>query len=107
MVEHYYHRFGGYSPSPLLFLAAAAQRTRAMRLITGAVLPRLPATTSPHDRRNSPARPFWVAALATDESFVNAGKNGHGVMAIPLAGAEMAPVDRALPQRLACGRTSR
>jgi alkanesulfonate monooxygenase SsuD/methylene tetrahydromethanopterin reductase-like flavin-dependent oxidoreductase (luciferase family) len=39
IVEHYFHPYGGYSPNPMLFLAAAAQRTRRARLITGAVLP--------------------------------------------------------------------
>ena len=39
IVEHHFHRYGGYSPNPLVFLAAAAQRTRDIRLITGAVLP--------------------------------------------------------------------
>ena len=34
--------------------------------------------------------PFWIAALATPESFVSAGKKGYGVMAIPLAGGKMA-----------------
>jgi alkanesulfonate monooxygenase SsuD/methylene tetrahydromethanopterin reductase-like flavin-dependent oxidoreductase (luciferase family) len=38
-VEHYFERYGGYSPNPILFLAAAAQRTKKMRLITGAVVP--------------------------------------------------------------------
>jgi alkanesulfonate monooxygenase SsuD/methylene tetrahydromethanopterin reductase-like flavin-dependent oxidoreductase (luciferase family) len=38
-VEHYFHRYGGYSPNPMVFLAAAAMRTRNTRLITGAVLP--------------------------------------------------------------------
>jgi len=38
-VEHYFEPYGGYSPNPLLFLAAAAQRTKQARLITGAVLP--------------------------------------------------------------------
>ncbi|HVA13428.1 MAG TPA: LLM class flavin-dependent oxidoreductase [Stellaceae bacterium] len=38
-VEHYFHRYGGYSTNPIVFLAAAAQRTTKMRLITGAVLP--------------------------------------------------------------------
>src|SRR5206468_3937509 len=38
-VEHYFTRYGGYSPNPVVFLAAAAQRTRTMRLVTGAVLP--------------------------------------------------------------------
>ncbi len=37
-----------------------------------------------------PHPPFWIAALATPESFVNAGKKGYGVMAIPLAGGKMA-----------------
>jgi len=39
IVEHYFHYYGGYSPKPPLFLAAAAQRTRHARLVTGAVLP--------------------------------------------------------------------
>jgi alkanesulfonate monooxygenase SsuD/methylene tetrahydromethanopterin reductase-like flavin-dependent oxidoreductase (luciferase family) len=39
IVEHYFRAYGGYSPSPLIFLAAAAQRTRHIRLVTGAVLP--------------------------------------------------------------------
>ena len=38
-VEHYFKPYGGYSPSPLLFLTAVSQRTRNTRLITGAVLP--------------------------------------------------------------------
>ncbi len=38
-VEHYFHRYGGYSPNPIVFLAAAAMRTRNARLITGSVLP--------------------------------------------------------------------
>ncbi len=41
IVEHYFRAYGGYSPSPLIFLAAAAQRTRRIRLVTGAVLPAL------------------------------------------------------------------
>ena len=38
-VEHHCNPYGGYSPNPLLFLSAAAQRTRKLRLVTGAVLP--------------------------------------------------------------------
>src|SRR5262245_55529364 len=38
-VEHYFHQWGGYSPSPIVFLAAASQRTKTARMITGAVLP--------------------------------------------------------------------
>jgi len=39
IVEHYFHYYGGYSPNPIVFLAAAAQRTSRARLVTGAVLP--------------------------------------------------------------------
>ena len=38
-VEHYFHAYGGYSPNPIVFLAAASQRTKNARLVTGAVLP--------------------------------------------------------------------
>lgn len=38
-VEHYFHPYGGYSANPLVFLSAAAQRTKNVRLITGALLP--------------------------------------------------------------------
>jgi alkanesulfonate monooxygenase SsuD/methylene tetrahydromethanopterin reductase-like flavin-dependent oxidoreductase (luciferase family) len=38
-VEHYFHRYGGYSTNPLTFLSAASQRTKRVRLVTGAVLP--------------------------------------------------------------------
>ena len=38
-VEHYFERYGGFSPNPMLFLAAAAQRTKKMRLVTGAIVP--------------------------------------------------------------------
>ena len=38
-VEHYFHPYGGYSPNPVVFLSAAAMRTKNARLVTGAVLP--------------------------------------------------------------------
>jgi len=38
-VEHYFERYGGYSPNPIVFLSAVAQRTKKMRLVTGAVVP--------------------------------------------------------------------
>ncbi len=38
-VEHYFVSYGGYSPNPLIFLVAAAQRTKKARMITGALLP--------------------------------------------------------------------
>lgn len=39
IVEHYFEPYGGYSPNPLVFLAAASQRTKTARLIPGALLP--------------------------------------------------------------------
>ena len=39
IVEHYFLPYGGYSPNPIVFLAAVSQRTSKMRLVTGAVLP--------------------------------------------------------------------
>jgi alkanesulfonate monooxygenase SsuD/methylene tetrahydromethanopterin reductase-like flavin-dependent oxidoreductase (luciferase family) len=162
-VEHYFHLYGGYSPNPIVFLAAAAQLTKRARLVTGAVLPafnnplkvagelamldalcdgRLDAgfaraflphefdrfgvkldesrarfdegmeqvrrlleeenvtmTGRFHSFRNvtslprptqRPRPPFYVAALATKESFERAGAAGHGIMAIPMAGGAMA-----------------
>ena len=162
-VEHYFHPYGGYSPNPLLFLAAAAMMTAKARLITGAVLPafnhplklageigmldaishgRLEVGFAraflPHEferfgvtpdesnarfeeglelvRRlleeehvsaegrfhqfrdvtslprptQTPRPPFWLAALATPSSFERAGRLGYDVMAIPLAGGQMA-----------------
>ena len=38
-VEHYFTRYGGYRPNPIVFLTAVSQRTNTMRLVTGAVLP--------------------------------------------------------------------
>ena len=161
-VEHYFLPYGGYSPNPVVFLAAAAQITRRARLVTGAVLPafnnplklagelamldalcdgRLDVGFAraflPHEFRHfgvplnesrarfdegieqvrrlleeenvtcegrfhsfanvtslprptqSPRPPFYVAALATKESFERAGAAGHGIMAIPMAGGSM------------------
>jgi alkanesulfonate monooxygenase SsuD/methylene tetrahydromethanopterin reductase-like flavin-dependent oxidoreductase (luciferase family) len=161
-VEHYFEPYGGYSPSPIVFLAAAAQRTKRARLITGAVLPvfnhplklageigmldaisggrlevgfaraflphefdrfgrsldesrarfdegvaqvrRLLAEENVteegrfHRYRNvtslprptqRPAPPFWIAASATAETFVAAGRAGYAIMCIPLAAAKM------------------
>src|ERR1041384_5868742 len=39
IVEHYFERYGGYSPNPITFLSAASQRSSRIKLITGAVLP--------------------------------------------------------------------
>jgi alkanesulfonate monooxygenase SsuD/methylene tetrahydromethanopterin reductase-like flavin-dependent oxidoreductase (luciferase family) len=161
-VEHYFHPYGGYSPNPIVFLTAAAMRTKRARLVTGAVLPvfnnplklageigmldaishgRLEVgfaraflphefsrfRVSPNESRarfeegmeqvrllleqenvscegefhsftevtslprptQKPRPPFWVAALATPESFIKAGRAGHSVMAIPMGGGQM------------------
>lgn len=39
MTEHYLHSYGGYCPSPLMFLSAIASRTQQIRLMTGCILP--------------------------------------------------------------------
>ncbi len=161
-VEHYFEAYGGYSPNPIVFLTAAAMRSKRARLITGAVLPvfnnplklageigMLDAISdgrlevgfaraflphefsrfgiSPDESRDRftegmeqvrlllegenvshsgrfhsfknvtslprptqlPRPQFWVAALSTPQSFTEAGKAGHSVMAIPLAGGKM------------------
>jgi alkanesulfonate monooxygenase SsuD/methylene tetrahydromethanopterin reductase-like flavin-dependent oxidoreductase (luciferase family) len=162
-IEHYFNAYGGYSPNPMVFLAAAAQVTKRARLVTGAVLPAfnnplklageiamldalcdgrldvgfarafLPhefahfgvaldesrarfdegmeqvrrlleeetvtATGRFHSFRGvtslprptqRPRPPFYVAALASKESFERTGAAGHGIMAIPMAGGAMA-----------------
>ena len=38
-VEHQFYDYGGHSPSPIVFLAAVAARTKRIRPITGAVIP--------------------------------------------------------------------
>lgn len=39
MTEHYLSSYGGYCPDPLMFLTAVAERTKSMRLMTGAIIP--------------------------------------------------------------------
>src|SRR5215472_1737962 len=38
----------------------------------------------------APRPPFWIAALSTKDSFENAGRLGHHLMGIPLAGEQIA-----------------
>jgi alkanesulfonate monooxygenase SsuD/methylene tetrahydromethanopterin reductase-like flavin-dependent oxidoreductase (luciferase family) len=145
-VEHYFHPYGGYTPNPIVFLAAAAMVTKRARLQTGAVLPvfnnplkmageiGMARAFLPHefdafgismdesrDRFNEgveqirlllesenvsyegkfrsfknvtslprptqkPRPPFWFATSASPESFINAGRLGHGLMTIPIGG---------------------
>jgi alkanesulfonate monooxygenase SsuD/methylene tetrahydromethanopterin reductase-like flavin-dependent oxidoreductase (luciferase family) len=159
-VEHYFEPYGGYCPSPIVFLTAASRHSKKTRLITGAVLPvfnnplklagelamldafsegrleigfaraflphefqrfgisldesrarfeegmaqvqlllsgenvssqgrfhRFKNVTSLPRPTQKPHPPFWIAAFTTKESFVGAGRNGHGIMAIPTAGS--------------------
>jgi alkanesulfonate monooxygenase SsuD/methylene tetrahydromethanopterin reductase-like flavin-dependent oxidoreductase (luciferase family) len=51
-----------------------------------------PPTTSLPRPTQKPRPQFWVAALATEESFVYAGRQGHSIMAIPMLGAKMRPL---------------
>ena len=54
-------------------------------------LPQFPRTVTSLPRPTQrPRPPFYVAALATKESFERAGAAGHGIMAIPMAGGAMA-----------------
>jgi len=39
ITEHYLHAYGGYCPSPVVFLAAVAAITSRIRLMTGCILP--------------------------------------------------------------------
>lgn len=161
-VEHYFNPYGGYSPSPVAFLSAAAMRTKQARLVTGAVLPAfshplklaselclldalsngrleagfaraflpleferfgvsldeskarfeeamsviVPALEGKKIAHNGsfwsfpetevlprpvqhPRPPVWIAAVQTPASFENAGRNGYGIMAIPMTGSVM------------------
>jgi alkanesulfonate monooxygenase SsuD/methylene tetrahydromethanopterin reductase-like flavin-dependent oxidoreductase (luciferase family) len=45
-------------------------------------------TSLPRPTRK-PRPPFWVAAIATPQSFIDTGKAGHAIMAIPMAGGAM------------------
>ena len=53
---------------------------------------RFPPTTSLPRPVQQPRPPIWVAAMATEQSFVYAGTHGYGVMAIPLLGTKMRPL---------------
>ncbi|MCW5770130.1 MAG: LLM class flavin-dependent oxidoreductase [Rhodospirillaceae bacterium] len=161
-VEHYFEPYGGYSPNPIVLLAAASRVTKKARLVTGAVLPAfnnplklageigmLDALSGgrldvgfaraflPHEFERfgvsieesrarftegveqvrllleqdvathrgrfhsfenltslprptqKPRPPFWIAAIGTPQSFEEAGRNGYGVMAIPLDAKRM------------------
>jgi alkanesulfonate monooxygenase SsuD/methylene tetrahydromethanopterin reductase-like flavin-dependent oxidoreductase (luciferase family) len=48
-----------------------------------------PETTSLPRPTQLPRPKFYIASIATPDSFAFAGRNGHGIMAIPLAGAKM------------------
>ncbi len=86
------------------FRRGAGRKPGAFRRRHGAGAPAAGGRTSPaagrfHSFRNvtslprptqQPRPPFYVAALASKESFERAGAAGHGIMAIPMAGGAMA-----------------
>ncbi len=161
-IEHYFTPYGGYSPSSIVMLTAAAARTQRIKVITGAVIPAfnhplkiagelgmldaisngrlevgfgrafLPheferfgisrdesiarfregieqvdrllreenvaadgqfhsfkATTSLPRPTSRPRPPFYVAANITAESYEYAGRNGHYIMAVPMAASRL------------------
>src|SRR5262249_57701770 len=49
-VEHYFNRYGGYSPNPIVFLTPVSQRTKALRLVPRPRPPRVPPTLPPPPR---------------------------------------------------------
>src|SRR5215472_2067269 len=51
---------------------------------------KFPPTTSLPRPTQKPRPQFWIAAIATPESFENAGRLGHWIMAIPMAGGMLA-----------------
>src|SRR5258707_10607113 len=57
IVEHYFHYYGGYSPNPLRFPAAAGPRTTRARPRPRAGLPTLPPTLKPARPTPEPHRP--------------------------------------------------
>ena len=54
-VEHYFHPYGGYSPSPVVFLAAAAMRTAEARPAPSPPASSRTPTRSPTSGRSSGA----------------------------------------------------
>jgi alkanesulfonate monooxygenase SsuD/methylene tetrahydromethanopterin reductase-like flavin-dependent oxidoreductase (luciferase family) len=105
IVEHYFHYYGGYSPNPMLFLAGISPNESVERYREGIeqvdLLLRtenvthhgkfhtIEQTTSLPRPTQMPRPKFYVAALATPESFEFAGRMGYSVMAIPMAGGKM------------------
>ncbi|HXQ51599.1 MAG TPA: LLM class flavin-dependent oxidoreductase [Stellaceae bacterium] len=83
-VEHYFDRYGGYSPNPIVFLSAASQRSAKARLVTmsGTFRSLEDVTSLPRPVRQ-PRSAIWVASTSSPQSFVNAGRNGYWLMSIP------------------------
>ncbi len=105
IVEHYFHYYGGYSPNPIVFLAAVAQRARFREGVEQVdLLLRRESVSHPgrfHSIENTTSLPrptqlprpkFYVAALNTLESFDYAGRMGYSVMAIAFVADKMRPL---------------
>ncbi len=90
-VEHYFHPYGGYSPNPIVFLAAATQITRKARMVTGAVLRYL----------SAPASDWTSGARSADYPGCEIASLQLNFNDIPLAAAEASMRlfgDRVLPR---------
>src|SRR2546429_3716972 len=57
-VEHYFTRYGGYSPNPIVFLSAGSQRTQTKRLGDGAGAPGVNPPVQPPGRDRLPRGTF-------------------------------------------------
>jgi alkanesulfonate monooxygenase SsuD/methylene tetrahydromethanopterin reductase-like flavin-dependent oxidoreductase (luciferase family) len=90
------HEFSRFGISPDESRARFAEGLEQVRLLLegeqvshAGKFHRFQALTSLPRPTQQPRPPFWVAALGTPQSFIEAGQAGHWVMAIPLAGGKM------------------
>ena len=80
-VEHYFTRYGGYSPNPIVFLTAMSQRTKRVRLVTGAVCRCSIIRSS--SRARSPCSTASRAAGSTWASRARSCRTSFGASASP------------------------
>ena len=92
-LPHEFHRFGvNLDDSVARFDEGVAQVTRLLNeedvSMEGQFHSFKNVTSLPRPTQNP--IPLWTAALATPASFEKAGRSGHSIMAIPMAGGTMA-----------------